>query len=177
MTSTTNEPARHPFEIAGLGVAPYHVIGFDTCQYQACPGAPILPGTSCDYCGQGIMYVMKVQASDGKKFKVGCDCVMKVSKAVKDYPSQRALDVAARKLKTQIRHDREAARIKEGFEWIDSQEVFSKLSSIPHPYKWQSDKGLTMADYVNWMRKNAGNAGKLEMIKVVKAALSALEQK
>ena len=170
--TNTNEPARHPFEIAGLGVAPYRVIGFDTCQYQACPGAPIQPGTSCDYCGQGIMYVMRIQASDGKKFKVGCDCVMKVGKESKDYPSQRALDVAARKMKTDIRHAREEAAIAAGFEWLFSAEVFAKISALPHPYKWQSDKGLTMADYANWMKKNAGNKGKLDAIKLVKAALA-----
>lgn len=171
-TTSANEPARHPFEIAGLGVAPYRVIGFDTCKFQACHGAPILPGTSCDYCGQGIMYVMRIEASDGKRFKVGCDCVMKVGKESKDYPSQCPLDIAARELKTKIRHDREQAAIKAGFEWLNSPEVSSKLVTLPHPYKWQADKGFTMADYVNWMSKNAGNKGKLETIKTVRDALA-----
>lgn len=171
-TTSTKEPARHPFEIAGLGAAPYRVIGFDICKYQACPDAPVQPGTSCDYCSQGIMYVMKVQASDGKQFKVGCDCVMKVGKQSKDYPSQRPLEVAARELKTKIRHERERATIKAGFEWLSSPEVSAKIATLPHPYKWQADKGLTMADYVEWMKRNAGNKGKLGVIKDVKVAMS-----
>jgi hypothetical protein len=67
----------HPFEVAGLGKAPFRFVGSERRVYQACPGAPIQPGTSCDYCGTGIMYVAWVQGKDGKKFKVGLDCAMR----------------------------------------------------------------------------------------------------
>lgn len=73
--------AIHVFEKAGLGKAPFHVSGFHVSKYQACPGAPIQCGTSCDYCGTGIMNVFEIKDSNGKGFKVGCDCVAKTGDA------------------------------------------------------------------------------------------------
>jgi hypothetical protein len=67
----------HPFEKAGLGLAPFRCVGVYKNAYQACPGAPLQPGGSCDFCGTGIMYEYKILSSDGKGFKVGCDCVMR----------------------------------------------------------------------------------------------------
>ncbi len=67
----------HPFEAAGLGKAPFRVIGFSVRKYQACQGAPIQPGTSCDFCGTGIMNVYEILSADAHKFVVGCDCVAK----------------------------------------------------------------------------------------------------
>lgn len=71
----------HRFERAGLGKAPFQVRGFGREVYQAIPGdpsCPLQPGTSCDYCGTGIMDVAYIESADGKRFKVGCDCVAKV---------------------------------------------------------------------------------------------------
>jgi hypothetical protein len=69
----------HCFERAGLGKAPFRVIGFEVRKYQACPGAPVQPGASCDYCGTGIMNVFHIKGagSEAAAFKVGCDCVAK----------------------------------------------------------------------------------------------------
>jgi hypothetical protein len=70
----------HRFERVGLGKAPFRVRGFGREVYQAVPGdpnCPLQPGTSCDYCGTGIMDVAYVESADGKRFKVGCDCVAK----------------------------------------------------------------------------------------------------
>lgn len=72
----------HCFEKAGLGVAPFRVVGFYVKKYQACQGAPIQPGTCCDYCGTGIMNVYEIKSSDGRLFKVGCDCVAKTADKV-----------------------------------------------------------------------------------------------
>lgn len=69
----------HPFEAAGLGLAPFRVVGFSVCKYQACQGAPVQPGASCDFCGTGIMNVFRIRSSDGREFKVGCDCVEKTA--------------------------------------------------------------------------------------------------
>lgn len=76
--------ATHKFERRGLGKAPFRVIGYGREVFQAIPGdssCPLQPGTSCDYCGTGIMDVAYVKSSDGKEFKVGCDCVAKVGDA------------------------------------------------------------------------------------------------
>ncbi len=79
MTNTATNQNVHRFEQAGLGKAPFRVVGFSESKYQACPGAPIQPGSSCDYCGTGIMNVFLIKAACGKTFKVGCDCVAKVN--------------------------------------------------------------------------------------------------
>jgi hypothetical protein len=68
----------HRFEAAGLGKAPFTYEGFQVSKWQACPGAPVQAGSSCDYCGQSIMLVFAIRSADGRRFKVGCDCVAKV---------------------------------------------------------------------------------------------------
>ncbi len=53
----TDDPAlvgRHVFERAGLGLAPFRFVGMEEKTFQACPGAPIQAGSSCDYCGTGM---------------------------------------------------------------------------------------------------------------------------
>ena len=71
----------HVFESAGLGLAPFRLDGFSESKFQAAPGAPVQPGSTCDYCGQGIMIVCAIRSADGKRFKVGCDCVAKTDDA------------------------------------------------------------------------------------------------
>ena len=89
----TDNPADvglHIFERAKLGKAPFRCVGSFEMKFQACPGAPILPGGSCDYCGQGIMYAFQIKSADGRTFKVGCDCVMKTRDAglIKSYKTR-----------------------------------------------------------------------------------------
>lgn len=89
----------HCFERRGLGKAPFRVVGYGREVFQAIPGdpaCPLQPGTCCDYCGQGIMDVAYIEASDGKRFKVGCDCVARVGDAglvrsIKASPQYRRL--------------------------------------------------------------------------------------
>lgn len=99
MTKTDNphEIGLHVFERAGLGKAPFQFTGMYEKVYQACQGAPIQPGSSCDYCGQGIRYCCAIIDATGKEFKVGSDCVRKTGdagllKAYKKSPEKRALD-------------------------------------------------------------------------------------
>jgi len=67
----------HIFETAGLGSAPFTFVGNERKYFQACPGAPLQCGGSCDYCGTGIVDMYHIQSSDGRSFKVGCECVKK----------------------------------------------------------------------------------------------------
>lgn len=79
-TSAASAPVTawvHPFERIGLGIAPFKVVGYSLEKYQACPGAPIQCGASCDVCGASIMRVCRIQGADGRIFKTGCDCVAK----------------------------------------------------------------------------------------------------
>lgn len=175
MTTMTSilqsEPPRHPFDRAGLGKPPYKFLGYEHKTFQACPDAPVQVGGSCMYCGQGICNFFHVQSADGKKFHVGPDCIKKVSKAAKDFPSQRELDVAVRDHERALRHAREKKAIAEGRELLARPGVSEKLAALPHPYKWQAEKGLTMADFVDWMLGHAGDSGRIRMFKMVRAEI------
>jgi hypothetical protein len=76
MSNATTESAWvHPFERGGLGKAPFQCTGYIKMMFQACPGAPVQCGGSCDFCGTGIMHSYTIVSSDGVAFKVGSDCV------------------------------------------------------------------------------------------------------
>lgn len=107
-TNTTPAPAfmtkEHPFQKAGLGIAPFRFVRCYEAKYQACPGAPVQPGTSCDYCGTGIMYAFVVRGACGTEFKVGCDCVEKTDAG----HLAGAVKVAAKRMKAEAKEAREA---------------------------------------------------------------------
>ena len=71
----------HPFERAGLGKAPFRFDAMRENVYIACQGSQPQPGGTCDYCSNGIMYEYWIKSSDGRSFKVGCDCVRKLERA------------------------------------------------------------------------------------------------
>lgn len=74
--------AAHPFERSGLGKAPFRVVGYERRVFQACQGAPIQVGGSCDHCGTGIIHTFIIQGADGGKFKVGSSCVFKTGDSI-----------------------------------------------------------------------------------------------
>jgi hypothetical protein len=151
----------HAFERAGLGQAPFTFVGSYESKFQACPGAPIQPGTCCDYCGQGIMYVCQIRSADGKTFKVGCDCVAKTS----DKGLTKIIDREVAERRTKAAHKRADAKIAEAVALLPSVE--GALRAQPHPYTWQADKGATMFDRVTWLLANAGRQGKLAAAKII----------
>lgn len=142
-TDIKAEIGMHVFERAGLGKAPFGVVGFYTAKYQACPGAPVQPGTSCDYCGQGIMYVCKIQAADGREFKVGCDCVKRTGdagliKAYKSSPEFRQMEAAKRLAKDEsnkVEIDRLMAEKRDVLTearcpWNQSESLYSYIARV-----------------------------------------------
>lgn len=68
----------HPFEAAGLGLAPFRVAGMSERTFQACPGATVKAGGCCKFCYTGIRWAIIVVSADGKVFDVGTDCANKV---------------------------------------------------------------------------------------------------
>lgn len=103
-TDNASQVGMHVFERAGLGKAPFRISGFSESVFQATPDAPRQPGTICDYCGTGIMLVCHITASDGRAFKVGCNCVEKTGdsgliKAYKSTPEFRKLQAQKRQAK------------------------------------------------------------------------------
>ena len=152
----------HKFEKAGLGKAPFRVVGFEQKYYQAHPDAPMQPGAACDYCATGIVDTFWIKGVDGKVFKVGSDCVNKTG-------DKGLVNVVKRQInaiRTAARHKREAvkiAAIKESF----TPEVRSELEKFPHPNEWFASQGKTLADYADFLWDRAGTAGKLAVGKMI----------
>lgn len=151
----------HVFEKAGLGKAPFRFVGYSREVYQAVPGdpnCPLQPGASCDYCSEGLFNVYHIESADGKRFKVGCECVKKTGdKGIVD-PIMRE----ARRQETMRRHEREDAKIaaaKELYEVPANRELCRKH---PHPDRYLAARnGWTTVEFADWMFENAGRSGKL----------------
>lgn len=165
----------HQFEIRGLGRAPYVFEGVSESIYQAAPDAPKQPGSSCDYCGTPIMRVFWLRAADGKRFKVGCDCILKTD-------SDKALRVAVLTAKQQhereLRQSRADAKRAKDVARVNAavarlSEVADKFRAEPHPqaqsYAFLSDK--TRMDWAEWMLANAGLSGRLAVACAIEKAL------
>jgi hypothetical protein len=163
-----NPDAVHRFERAGLGKAPFRVVGFYRSVYQAVPGdpsCPLKPGTSCDYCAQGIMYVCQIEGADGRRFKVGCDCVAKTG----DAGLMKLAAKEERRRNRETRHAREAEKVAELRALLADEAVRARLAEIIVEDPWRKRRLLDTAD---WHLKNAGNAGKIRMLKQVRQVLA-----
>jgi hypothetical protein len=162
MTSTT----MHPFEAAGLGQAPFRFIGMVEKTYQACQGAPVQPGASCDYCGQGIRYVFQVKSADGKSFGVGCDCIRKTT-----HKGVRLLSDAEREMR-RFKRDQAAeklrARVAASLATLAANPAL--FTDAPHPSPFFAKQGKTWRDYVLWSLESGSTSGRLAACKGVEQA-------
>lgn len=156
-TLTGKETATiHKFQAAGLGLAPFTFTGEVTEKtYCACQGAPVQPGSTCDYCGTCIRYEFWVRSADGRRFKTGCDCIHKTG----DAGLIQQISVAERKLRDkknaaarQRKAERLAARVEAAKQTLPS--VRHVLASEPHPADHHARDGKTKLDYVNWLLEN-----------------------
>lgn len=156
----------HRWEKAGLGKAPFQFIGWRDSFYQACPGAPVQPGSSCCYCATGISRQFHVRSADGKQFFVGSTCIDKVnekgSKLVSD------VDRVRNKIKSQQAHLRAQERTIEALEWMLNKNLRTHLDRLHHPLVWRSDNGDTLLDWACWMMNNSGNAGRVRVHRTLK---------
>lgn len=151
---------QHKFEIAGLGKAPFKLVGYRELKFQACADAPVQPGGSCDYCGTAIIGAFLIKSSDGKTFKVGCDCVNKTGDA--------GLKRVVAQEKTKLRKIKDQARIATAVDRLWDPELREKLAQQPHP----TFPEKTLLDWINWMIDHAGNAGKVRVARVIEQALA-----
>lgn len=153
----------HPWERAGLGPAPYRFSGFSRETYQACPGAPIQPGTSCDYCGTGIVDTFWITAANGARFKVGSDCIRRLAIKCATTSEKRAIAnvlAGVRKVAREATHARQDAKIEEGRRLVQAPAVRATLAAKPHPVEWRAARGETLLDSITWGLANGGRAGK-----------------
>lgn len=141
--------AVHPFEAAKLGVAPFRCTRVTKEVYQACHGAPIQPGTSCDYCGTGIMYAYWIKGSEPERaeFKVGCDCVARTGAVVDGFKAEKSKQAKlVRDARNTIkRAERQAARVAANAERqkVWAQERETKLNAF-----LATDEGAKVAAYL-----------------------------
>lgn len=157
----------HCFERAGLGRAPFRCVGFYESKFQAVPGdpnCPVQPGTSCDYCGQGIMYVARIKDADGREFKVGCDCVARTG----DAGLRKVIDAKVAARRREASHRNADAKIAAARALLPT--VADKLRAEPHPSPWAAAKGRTLLDLVEFLLSDAGRQGKVRAAKIVAAA-------
>jgi hypothetical protein len=166
MCETQNQIV-HVFEQANLGKAPFRFVELQTTADRAginrereANGQMFTTNyaTSCDFCGTCIADAYQIESADGKRFKVGCECVKKTGDRGLINLTQRAKAAAD----TKKRHAREEIKLAAGRELFERPEVQAMLAKMPHPRKWCADKGETMLDNVNWMLRNAGTSGKLK---------------
>lgn len=165
-----NTAAIHPFERRGLGRAPFRCTGGYESKYQACQGAPIQPGSTCDYCGTGIMSVFTIKSADGNEFKVGCDCVAKTyrecAKTDLERDARKVVD-AVNKIKTDAANARKDEIISAAHSrMLLCDGLLMMLEIEVHGRKRNA------LEYLSWMFKNSGRTGKLKAAKHVDALLS-----
>lgn len=148
----------HVFEAAGLGAPPYCFTGHYKNVYQACHGAPIQPGGSCDYCGTALMNEFHFVSKDGKTFKVGCDCIRKTG----DKGLRRVISMVEgekRRAKAEENRKKEYERKQAMIETLkvallDTQ-VVETLKALPHPMIPR----YTLYDYVDFLLLRGGISG------------------
>ena len=151
----------HKFQRAGLGTAPFHYLRSETKTFQAAPGTPIRPGSSCDYCTTAITICHWIQGSGpgDAPFKVGSDCVEKIG----DAGLRVAVESVERKLAREKRRGRERAVRDEVRDLLAQPDVRAALAAQPHPRAFRNrDTGepLTLLDWAEWMLASAGAKGR-----------------
>ena len=135
----------HPFELKGLGQAPFHCVEVREAETVA-PSGKIRPGPSgrCAYCGKRIRYEFWVVSADGKRFSVGRDCIARL-----DFKLSRSADEARRHFKS-----RTAAELRTRIR--DMLNSNPKLwTDEPHPHYIF---GKTRRDYIEFVLAHAGDA-------------------
>lgn len=179
MTTTTpnissDDQHVHKFERAGLGQAPFRCVGFSEERgpiRRALPngvmmeiGSPGQPMGTCDYCGQGIANVFHILSADGRRFKVGCDCVQKTG----DAGLVKVVSKQANKIRREATAKRNAERIAAlRAELAADYKLTDLLKSRPHPLAWRAEQGDTRLDWVTWMLKNSGETGRMKVVRWV----------
>jgi hypothetical protein len=165
----------HPFERAELGAAPFRFVG-TTVKLHECPGEMPRAGSSCDYCGTCIALECWIESADGRRFKVGCDCVNKTGdKAliVKATAAQKAHDRARRAANARRREA--AAMLRIWTAWAQWDRVRPSFAAQPHPRGFvdrETGIPMTLADWAEWTMANAGTAGRLQVASAIEGAAS-----
>jgi len=169
-TENPSEVGTHLFERAGLGKAPFRFVGFSVNVIQY-PDGSTQAGSSCDYCGTGIANECHVKSADGKQFKVGCDCILKVGDAGLLQAYKTSPEV--RKHAAQLRRAKDQKKTAELARVISENETL--LKSLPHPRGFvdrQTGQPLTALDQYRWLQANCGASGRAQTLTGLKRFLA-----
>lgn len=155
----------HKFEVRGLGLAPFRFVGMTENWYQAVPDAPKQPGSSCDYCHAAIGYEFWCLSRDGKRFKVGSDCIHKYD-ASGLRRAISAVERAINRAKREGQVQRENVRIEAMRTRVESDEALrSRLAALPLPCRWPGDENRTVLSQVEWDFRNCGHSGRMKAVR------------
>ncbi len=172
-TATTH---RHVFETSGKhGKAPYKVVGYDyavgpvrfidkqTGIEMTC-GSPGQPMGCCDHCGTGIAHIFIIESSDGVRFKVGSDCVLKTGdEAMKKVVDARLKPVRSQMAAKQANADREYV-----LNCIGDKQIAEILTTrYIHPFI----KAKSYFDYAEWMLQFGGKSGVSRVAKRIRSIM------
>ena len=146
--ATATDTVIHEFERAGLGKAPFKLVGVDRRPH------------SCEYCYTAIMERCHIMSADGNVFIVGNVCVGKTG----DAGLKRVTDAAVKKMRMEAEEER-IANVSELLK--TSNDIRSKLAGNPHPKL----DGKTALDYAEWMLENAGHSGRVKIARMVEKLL------
>ncbi len=178
------ETTLHPFQRAGLGLAPFRYVGMR--EQDLLYGEVILnraefeqtgiamttkPGGTCAYCGTYIVNMFNVKSADGKVFHVGSDCILKTYG--KDHPIARKVTkaVAARtKARIAARKD---AQIAQAAEMLTRENVRAVLGNLPHPTPCLARKGETLLGWAEYVMKVANLNGRVKVAQAIAARMAA----
>lgn len=164
----------HKFEMAGLGKAPYRFEGMTENKYVACQGAPVQPGSSCDFCGTAIMFEFWIVSSCGKRSKVGCDCISRVHADPLDPHTRSWIKLVSQAEAAQRDHNRALIKARDEKKTGEIEAALAdpamraKLAALPHPIarcQWGDNTALTFCE---WMLQNAGAKGRAKVAKFLK---------
>jgi hypothetical protein len=164
----TNTTPVHAFERAGLGEAPFRCVGKYVSLFQACQGAPVRAGSSCDYCGTSIAQVYRIRGADGAEFKVGCDCVAKTG----DQGLRRQVNALVSKARRETADAHAAALVTEAEAALARPEVAARLAAEVRASApaWLPAEERTALAYVRFLLDRGGRAGRTKGAKLVLAA-------
>jgi hypothetical protein len=170
----------HAFEQAGLGKAPFKIIGFEGVEdriahnvSRAAHGLTYTTnacGGTCDYCGKAIFNVYRIRSADQKEFAVGCDCVCKTGDAGM---VKIVTDIAKEHAKAR-RQAREDAKIAEAETALEREDVQAALIVKAHPCSGRNGlpsptPSYNALTYVHYCLKNGGQSGRLRAAEMVLA--------
>jgi hypothetical protein len=174
--SNANENGTHRWQTIGLGAAPITLTTYSDHAARADEDGMIRTetkagtfmtkgGGTCAACGKAIMVLVGVMSADGKRFHVGTECAAHAGDVLRHEAVKAKLAARAakqRKVSAATRWERCAAAMAANRD---------TLAAHPHPKAWAAAKGLTLADWCDWMAANGGARARVEVCRAVEAII------